>query len=52
MDVVPKVSITGAGGEAGEALSGSLVQAMLAMLMSERLAGPGGRGESGRSPTD
>ena len=51
VDVVPKVSITGAGGGDGEASSGSLVQAMLAMLMSERLEAPIGGGEPRRPPS-
>jgi uncharacterized membrane protein YqiK len=36
VDVVPKVSITGAGGEAG----GSVIQALLTMLMAEKLELP------------
>jgi uncharacterized membrane protein YqiK len=38
VDVVPKVSITGAGG--GEAGGGSVVQALLTMLMADRLELP------------
>jgi len=39
VDVVPKVSITGAGGDAA---GGSLIQAMLAMLMADKLELPTG----------
>jgi hypothetical protein len=35
VDVVPKVSITGAGGEGGT--SGGVMQALLTLLMSEKL---------------
>ncbi len=37
MDVVPKVSISGAGGAGTGDMGGPVIQGLLALLMSERL---------------